>query len=133
MPTCSILPAVEHREPVAHRERLLLVVRHVDEREPDLLLDLLELDLHLLTELQVERAERLVEQQHLRPIHQRAGERHALPLPTGELGRLAAAEAAEADHLERSSTRARRSSFGTFLTRRPYATFSATVMCGNSA
>ena len=32
-----------------------------------------------------------------------------------------------------SFTRSPRSSFGTFFTRRPYSTLSATVMCGNSA
>ena len=35
VPTCSIVPVVEHRQAVAHRERLLLVVRDVDERQPD--------------------------------------------------------------------------------------------------
>src|SRR6516165_1064217 len=35
-----------HGDPVAHGERLLLVVRHVDERDPHLALDGLELDLH---------------------------------------------------------------------------------------
>ena len=57
---------VEHGQAVAHGQRLLLVVRHVDEGDADLLLDPLELDLHLLAELEVERAERLVEQQHAR-------------------------------------------------------------------
>ena len=38
-PTCSIRPLVEDGQPVAHRERLLLVVGHVDERDADLLLD----------------------------------------------------------------------------------------------
>ena len=50
---------------------------------------LLELDLHLLAELEVERAERLVEQQHLRPVDDRARERDALALAAGELARLA--------------------------------------------
>ncbi len=52
-----------------------------DEHEGDaeLLLERLQLLLHLLPELEVERAERLVEEQDLRPVHQRAGERHALP------------------------------------------------------
>src|SRR5581483_4080242 len=59
---------VEHGDPVAHRQRLLLVVGDVDERDPDLLLDPLELDLHLLPELEVERAERLVEEQHARMV-----------------------------------------------------------------
>ena len=56
---------VEHREAVAHRERLLLVVRDVDEGDAELLLDPLQLDLELLPELQVECAERLVEEQRL--------------------------------------------------------------------
>src|SRR5206468_7248265 len=58
---------VEDREAVAHRQRLLLVVSDVDEGDADvadLALDALELDLHLLPKLQVERAERLVEEQH---------------------------------------------------------------------
>jgi hypothetical protein len=57
--------AVAHDDDqVAHRQRLLLVVGHVDERDPDLLLEGLELELHLLAQLQVEGAERLVEQEH---------------------------------------------------------------------
>ncbi len=49
----------------------------------------LQLDLHLFAQLQVERAERLVEQQHLRPVDQRPGERDALTLPAASLVRLA--------------------------------------------
>ena len=45
-----------HRDAVRHRERLLLVVRHVDERDPDLFLQGLQLDLQSLAELGVERA-----------------------------------------------------------------------------
>ena len=44
---------------------------HVDEGDADLLLDGLQLDLHLLAELEVERAERLVEEQDARPVDQR--------------------------------------------------------------
>ena len=71
---------VEHRQAVAHRQRLLLVVRDVDEGDPELLLDPLQLDLQLLAQLQVERSERLVEQQRLRPVDDRARERDALAL-----------------------------------------------------
>ena len=91
VPSCSIRAVVEHGEAIAHRERLLLVVGHVDEGDADLLLDVLQLDLHLVTELEVERAERLVEQQHLRAHHERARERDPLPLPAGELRGLAVA------------------------------------------
>ena len=57
-------------------------------------LDALELDLHLLAQLEVERAERLVEQQHPRAVDDRAGERDALALAAGELRGLAGAEPA---------------------------------------
>ena len=75
---------VEHRDPVREGQRLLLVVGHEEERDADVALDRLELDLHLLAQLEVEGAERLVEQQHLGPVDQRAGEGHALPLAAGE-------------------------------------------------
>ncbi len=68
---------------------------------PDLLLDLLELDLHLLAELEVERAERLVEKEHPGPIHERARECDALALAAGELARLPALVALQAHHAQR--------------------------------
>jgi hypothetical protein len=71
----------EHREPVAHRERFLLVVCDVDERDADFSLDPLEFELHLVTKLEVEGAERLVEQQHAWPVDEGTGERHTLTLP----------------------------------------------------
>ena len=132
-PTCSILPWLNTASRSDIVERLLLVVRHVDERDADLALDRLELDLHLLAELEVERAERLVEEQDLRAVHDRARERDALPLTAGQLGRLAVAESREPHHLSASAARSRRSPFLTFLTMSPYSTFSCTVMCGNSA
>ena len=60
------LAGVHDGDPVAHRERLFLVVGHVHEGDPDLGLDALELDLELAAQLEVERAERLVEEQHVR-------------------------------------------------------------------
>ena len=56
----------------------------------------LELELHLLAELQVERAERLVEQQRRGPVDERAGERDALLLAAGELAGPALLEPLEA-------------------------------------
>ena len=72
-------------------------MRDVDEGLAEVLLERLEEDLHLLAQLQVERAERLVEQQHLRVVHERARERDALALAAGELHRLAAAEPGQPD------------------------------------
>src|SRR5204863_3535305 len=59
------------------------------------------LALHLLAGLEAERAERFVEQEHLRAVDDRTRERDALPLAAGQLARLAAAEAGQAHHLER--------------------------------
>ncbi len=93
---------VEDGESVAQRQRLVLVVGDEDEGDADLALDRLELDLHLLAQLEVERAERLVEQQHPRPVDERAGQRDALALAAGELRRPAVAEVlAEPHHVQR--------------------------------
>ena len=88
--------ALHHRDPVGHRERLLLVMCHVQERDSDLALNALQLPLHLLSQFQVERAERLVQEQRLRAVHERPRQRHALLLAARQLWRpgLAALAAA---------------------------------------
>ena len=73
----------------------------VDEGQADLLLDALELDLHLPAQLEVEGAERLVEEEHVGAVDQGAGQGHALLHATGELVRLLAAGVAELDEVER--------------------------------
>ena len=88
--------AVHHGDPVAHRQRFLLVVRDEDEGDPEVRLERLQLDLQILAQARVERAERLVEQQHARHEDERAGERDPLLLAAGELLRLALLEAAAA-------------------------------------
>jgi hypothetical protein len=92
---------VEHGQAVAHRQRLVLVVRDVDECDPHLALDALELALHLLAQLEIERAERLVEEQHARAVDDRARQRDALALAARELGGLALAVTIEAHHGQR--------------------------------
>ena len=101
------LARVHHRDPVAHRERLLLIVGHVHEGDPDLRLDALELDLELATQLEVEGAERLVEEQHVGPVDQRPGEGDPLLLAARQLVRLAAFVAGQVDELERFTDPAR--------------------------
>ena len=109
------LAAGHHGKPVGHRQRLLLVVRDVDEGDPDLALDALQLDLELAPQLRVERAERLVEQQHRRREHERTRERDALLLPAGELVRPALSERPRRTSSSASATRPRRSAFGDVL------------------
>jgi hypothetical protein len=62
----------------------------------------LQLELHLLAQLEVQRAERLVQQQHVRLVHDGPGQGDALALAAGQLSRLAAAEPGQPDHLQRA-------------------------------
>src|SRR5690606_33679249 len=62
--------------------------------------DPLELDLHLLAQLEVERSERLVEQQDVRVVDERASQRDALLLPAGELVGLPLLVAGQVDQVE---------------------------------
>ena len=91
---------IHHRDAVAHRQRLVLVVRDVDERGLQLELDALELELHLLAQLHVEGPERLVEQQRCRLVHERTSERDTLLLPSRELTGPALLQSPEPDDLE---------------------------------
>jgi hypothetical protein len=55
-------PAVPHdRHAVGERQRLFLVVRHVDRRDPEILLQLADLRAHLNADLRVQVRQRLVE------------------------------------------------------------------------
>ena len=111
-----------------------LVVRHVDHRDAEPLVQAPDLELHLLAQLLVERAERLVHQHELRLEHERARDRDPLLLAAGELRRPAAAEPAELHHVERAlDPRARSRSRAMPRTDSGKPMFSATVMCGNSA
>ena len=71
-----------------------------DEGDAARLLQRLQLVLHLLAEFEIQRAERLVKQQHPRLVDQRAGERNALALAAGALPGPAVAEAVELDEVE---------------------------------
>ena len=106
---------------------------HEDERDAELALDLLELDLHLLAELEIERAERLVEEQHLGLDHGGPRERDALTLTAGELRGPAVGVLLESHRARAFIARSRRSARFMPRTRSPYATLSITLMCGKSA
>ena len=69
--------------------RLHLVVGHVDRGHPQLVLHVLELRAHVAAKLRVEVGERLVHQERGGPAHDRPREGDPLPLPAGELTRVA--------------------------------------------
>ena len=70
---------------VRHDHGFFLVVRHKHERDADFALQGLQLHLHLAAQVGVQRRERFVEQQQLRPVHQRAGQSDALLLAAADV------------------------------------------------
>src|SRR3954453_15557430 len=94
-------PARPHDDdPVGELERLLLVVGDEDGGQAHPLVQLPQPAPQLLPDLGVQRAERLVEQQHPGLDRERPGQRYALALAARELGRVAVRVAPEPDQLE---------------------------------
>ena len=93
-------PLVHHDDAVGDLERLFLVVGDEDAGDVQLVVQPAQPAAQLLAHLGVERAERLVEQQHLRLDRERARQRDALALAAGELGRIAVGEPVELHQLE---------------------------------
>jgi len=75
---------VHDRDPVPHGHCFHLVVRHVYRRGAHVDMEPLQLGTHLLPERRIEGADRLVEEEHLRPPHEGAAQRHALHIAAGE-------------------------------------------------
>ena len=91
---------VEHGNAVAHGQRFGLVVRHIDKGHAQLAVQGFELDLHMLAQLLVQRAQRLVHQHQLRVKHHGARQRHALLLAARHLAGVAPAHGAHLHHLQ---------------------------------
>ena len=72
-------------------------MRDVNEGDAGAPLQRAQLLLKFLAQIEVERGQRLVEQQDLRFVHERAGQGHALLLTAGELRGLARGEFGDAD------------------------------------
>ncbi len=90
---------VEQHDPIRHRHRLDLVVRHVDHRDPELSLQVAELGAHVLPQLRVEIGQRLVHQAHRRLVDDRAAQRDPLLLAAGQLRRLAVEQLGEPEQV----------------------------------
>ena len=91
---------VHHDDAVGDLHRLVLVVRDEHARHVHLVVQPAQPAAQLLAHLRVERAERLVEQQHLRLDRERARERDALALAARELVRVAVGDPVELHELQ---------------------------------
>ena len=86
---------VEHGDPVRQDQRLLLIMRHIDEGGAKLAVDALDLELQHLSQLLVQRAEGFVHEKDRRAEHHGARQCHALLLAAGKLARVAVGEPLE--------------------------------------
>ena len=73
---------------------------HIDEGDLHLLLNPLQLVLHILAQAHVKRPQRLVQQQHPGAVHQGPGDGHPLLLPAGQGGHRALLKALEVHRLQ---------------------------------
>ena len=99
--TCWITPAAHDRDAVAERHRLGLVVRDVEHRRAQLVLDPRDLRAHLHAQLRVQVRERLVHQERRRIAHDRAAHRDALALAAGQVRGLAVEVVLQLEDLRR--------------------------------
>lgn len=91
---------VDDRDAIRERHRLALVVRNVHKRDTDPIVNRVEFEKHVLTELEVKRRERLVQEEHLRTVHERPRDRDTLLLSARELVRILPRVFGELDHLQ---------------------------------
>jgi hypothetical protein len=81
-------PIAEHRDTLAERHGLDLVVRHVHRRRLQPVVQGGERRPHLDAKLGIEVRQRLIHEERARLTHHRAAHRDSLTLSTGQLGRL---------------------------------------------
>jgi hypothetical protein len=97
------LAVAEDGDAVGHRQSLALIMGDENEGDAERLLQRLEFLLHLLAQLEVERAQRLVEEQHPGAVDECPGQRDALALAAGELARPALAIFGQLHEFERAA------------------------------
>ena len=75
-------------------------MRDMHERSSDIVLDPLEFDLHLSTQLEIKSTEWLIEEQYVGFVYQCASQGHSLLLAAGQLAGLASSQRRKLDELE---------------------------------
>ena len=123
----------EEHDPVAQQQGLLQGVGDVDHRLAEGGPDAQQFLLHDRPGLRVEGGQRLVHEEHLGIVGQRAGDPHPLLHAARELVRIVPGEPGESDERQHSRARASRSGRSTPRFSRPNVTLSRTVRQGRSA
>ncbi len=132
-PALANSTVVHHHQVVGEHQRLVLVMGHQDEGGAEAALQPLELEAHLGPELGVQRRHRLVQQQHVGLVDERASERDALALAARERRDAPLRELGDAQQRERVRHAPRDLGLRRPRARRPNATLPATSRWGKSA
>src|SRR5262249_38806403 len=90
----------EHADTIAHHQCLILVMGHVNDRYPQALVQMLDLQLHLLPQLLVQRTQRLIHEEELGLEHDRTRNCNALLLTPRELLGISRLKSRQIDELE---------------------------------
>src|SRR5438105_8205773 len=93
---------IHHGDPIGDAHGLVLMVRDEKGRQAELALQALDLDLHVQPQPLVQRAERLIEQQHGGLDGQGPRDGDALLLAAGQLTRQPVTEVGETHHLQKA-------------------------------
>ena len=92
---------VDHHDPVGHVQGLLLIMSDEDRGDMHLVVQPSQPGSQLLTDVGIERTERLIQQQHAGLDRKRAGQSHPLPLTAGQLSRQPVGELGQVHQLEK--------------------------------
>ena len=82
---CDNASGIQEHDASSETQHFIELVAHVDDRQREVIAQLLQIGQHVLASRKIERGKRLVEQQQPWLRKQRTAERHALPLAAGEL------------------------------------------------
>ncbi len=85
-------PLVHDGDAIGHGQRFFLIVGHVDERDAKLLVEVLDLQLHLAGQLLVEGTEGFIHEEHGVAEHEDPGQGHTLLLAARQLPGISAPE-----------------------------------------
>ena len=75
---------VHNHDGIRHGQGFLLIMGHIYKSNAHLLLDTLQLNLHILSELQIQRPQGFVQKKDLWTVYQRPGNGHPLLLSAGK-------------------------------------------------
>ena len=74
---------IHDHDGIGHRQRLFLIVGHINEGNAHSLLNPLQFVLHILAQAKIQGTQRLIKQQYLGAVYQSAGNGHSLLLTAG--------------------------------------------------